>query len=321
MPSPRTLLIVNPSAQNGQLGRRWPDLGATLRRELGSFEEAMTASPGDATRLTREGLESGVDTVVSVGGDGTANEVVNGFFDGDRPRAPQASMGILPFGTGGDFRKTVGLPTDTRAAAKILAERHIRTIDVGHLELTGPDGAPRSRIFINIASFGISGLVDEYVNRASKRLGGRLSFLLASARAGITYDNQRVRLSFDGGDGSPPDVSDVTIKLVAVANGCYFGGGMRIAPEAQVDDGQFDVVALGDLGLLEYLRLGPRVYSGTHLGVNKVSKRRARIVRADPVGDEPVRLDVDGETPGRLPATFRILPGALRLVAPQTAGA
>jgi YegS/Rv2252/BmrU family lipid kinase len=316
MPAPRTLLIVNPSAQNGQLGKRWPELGAVLRRELGSFEEAMTRESGDATRLAREGLESGVDTVVAVGGDGTTNEVVNGFFDGDRARAPQAALAVLPFGTGGDFRRTVGLPLDTREAARVVAGRHTRTIDVGHLALTGRDGAPKSRIFINIASFGISGLVDEYVNRTSKRLGGRLSFLLASARAGITYDNQRVRMVFDGDDGG---AADVIIKLVAVANGRYFGGGMQIAPEAELDDGRFDVVALGDMGLREYVSLGRKIYNGTHLGVKKVSQRRVRSVRAEPVGSEMVRLDVDGETPGVLPATFRILPAALKLVVPPPA--
>ncbi len=314
MPGPRTLLIVNPSAQNGQLGRRWPELGATLRRELGSFEEAMTSGPGDATRLAREAVEAGVDTVVAVGGDGTTNEVVNGFFDGDRARGSTTALAVLPFGTGGDFRKSIGLPPDTRTAARVLAERQLRTIDVGHLELTGRDGAPQTRIFVNIASFGVSGLVDEYVNQTSKRLGGRLSFMLATARAGFTYDNQRVRLVFDGDSAG---AVDVTIYLVAVANGRYFGGGMNIAPQAELDDGQFDVVAMGDVSKWELLRHGRRIYNGTHLELEKVSHRRARTVRAEPVGKEPVRLDVDGETPGILPATFRLLPGALRLVVPS----
>ncbi|HKE16387.1 MAG TPA: diacylglycerol kinase family protein [Kofleriaceae bacterium] len=318
MPAPRTLLIVNPSAQNGQLGRLWPTLGADLRRELGSFEDAMTASPGDATRLAREAIDAGVDTVVAVGGDGTINEVVNGFFDGDRARSQTTSLAVLPFGTGGDFRKTVPLPRDTREAARVLAARHTRTIDVGHLELTGRDGAPQSRIFINIASFGVSGLVDEYVNQTSKRLGGRLSFMLATARAGITYDNQRVRLVFDG---DPASSVDTTIYVVAVANGRYFGGGMQIAPDAELDDGQFDVVAMGDMGLWDLIRHGRRVYSGTHLELDKVSHRRARSVRAEPIGAEAVRLDVDGETPGILPASFRVLPAALRLVVPDGAGA
>ena len=193
--STRTVLVVNPSAQNGQLGRRWPELAADLRRDLGAFEEAMTKAPGDATRLTREALASGAGAVVAVGGDGTINEVVNGFFDGDRPVAPAASLGILPFGTGGDFRKTVPIPRDTREAARIIAAGHTRTIDVGHLELTAPGGGTTARIFINIASFGMSGLVDEYVNKASKRLGGRVSFMLATARAGLSYENQRVYLS------------------------------------------------------------------------------------------------------------------------------
>jgi YegS/Rv2252/BmrU family lipid kinase len=314
MPGPRTLLIVNPSAQNGQLGRRWPELGAILRRELGSFEDAMTSGPGDATRLAREAVEAGIDTVVAVGGDGTTNEVVNGFFDGDRARTTTTALAVLPFGTGGDFRRSIGLSPDTRVAARALAERQVRTIDVGHLELTGRDGAPQTRTFINIASFGVSGLVDEYVNQTSKRLGGRLSFMLATARAGFTYDNQRVRLVFDGDSAG---AVDVTVYLVAVANGRYFGGGMQIAPKAELDDGQFDVVAMGDVSKWELLRHGRRVYNGTHLELDKVSHRRARVVRAEPVGGEPVRLDVDGETPGVLPATFRLLPGALRLVVPS----
>ena len=309
----RTVLVVNPSAQNGQLGRRWPELAADLRRELGSFEEVMTAAAGDATRLTREALDSGAGAVVAVGGDGTINEVVNGFFEGDRAVAPQAMLGILPFGTGGDFRKCVPIPRDTREAARVLADRKSRTIDVGYLELTGRDGRPASRIFINIASFGMSGLVDEYVNKASKRLGGRLSFMLATARAGLSYENQRVRLVFDGDESS---AADLTINTVAVANGRYFGGGMFVAPQAELDDGQFDVVALGDMGKLDFIRHSRKIYAGTHLGLDKVSQRRARLVRAEPIGGEPVRLDVDGETPGMLPATFRVLPAALRLLAP-----
>jgi YegS/Rv2252/BmrU family lipid kinase len=310
----RTVLVVNPSAQNGQLGRRWSELAADLRRELGTFEVAMTKAPGDATRLSREALESGAGAVVAVGGDGTINEVVNGFFDDDRPVAPDALLGMLPFGTGGDFRKAVPLPRDTREAARILARRRSRTIDVGHLELTGADRRPVRRIFINIASFGMSGLVDEYVNKASKRLGGRLSFMLATARAGLSYQNQRVRMVFDGDESAPVDV---TVNTVAVANGRYFGGGMFVAPQAELDDGQFDVVALGDMGKLDFLRHGRKIYTGTHLGLDKVSQRRARVVRAEPVGGDRVRLDVDGETPGLLPATFRILPGTVRLVVPS----
>ncbi len=308
----RTVLIVNPQSANGSLGRRWPEISSIIRRDV-AFDEVRTEGPGDATRLTREALEAGASCVVAIGGDGTVNEVVNGFFDGDRPVAPEASMGVLPFGTGGDFRKTVHLPKDLGRSAAILARGVTRRIDVGVLDYTTRDGDTDTRVFANIASFGISGLVDRLVNESSKALGGRLSFLLATARASIRFNNQRVRLVFDEDEANPVEM---TINTVAVANGRYFGGGMYIAPEAELDDGRFDVVALGDLSTKDFLVHGRRIYNGTHLGIDKVSHRRAKVVRAEPVNGEVIELDVDGETPGVLPATFRILPAALSLVVP-----
>jgi YegS/Rv2252/BmrU family lipid kinase len=311
MATPRTVIVVNPQSQSGQLGRRWPDLSGRIRREIGSFEEAHTSGPGDATRLARRALEDGADRVVAIGGDGTINEVANGFFDGDRPVNPDAALGILPFGTGGDFRKTIRMPRDIGRAARVLARGGTRRIDVGLLEYTRRDGAPASRVFVNIASFGISGVVDRYVNASSKRLGGRVSFLVATARATVNYRNQRVRMVFDDDAAS---AADLTINTVAIANGRYFGGGMFIAPDAELDDGLFDVVALGDFTIKEMLLNSRRIYDGSHLSIDKVSFRRARQVRAEPLDGEQVELDVDGETPGILPATFRILPRALLLV-------
>jgi YegS/Rv2252/BmrU family lipid kinase len=311
MATPRTVIVVNPQSQSGQLGRRWPDLSGRIRREIGSFEEVHTSGPGDATRLARRALEDGADRVVAIGGDGTINEVANGFFDGDRPVNPDAALGILPFGTGGDFRKTIRMPRDIGRAARVLARGGTRRIDVGLLEYTRRDGAPASRVFVNIASFGISGVVDRYVNASSKRLGGRVSFLVATARATVNYRNQRVRMVFDDDDAS---AVDLTVNTVAVANGRYFGGGMFIAPDAELDDGLFDVVALGDFTIKEMLLNSRRIYDGSHLSIDKVSFRRARKVRAEPLDGERVELDVDGETPGILPATFRILPRALLLV-------
>jgi len=310
MTAPRHVLIVNPQSQGGALGRRWPELSRQIRRQLGSFEEVRTQGPQDATRLTREALRSGADRVVAIGGDGTINEVVNGFFDeSGAPIKRDAAMGILPFGSGGDFRKTLGVPRDLDQAAHRLATGRVKTIDVGRVDLIGHDGAPVSRMFANIASFGISGLVDQYVNESSKRLGGTLSFLLASAKAGMSYQNQRVRLTFDDGDPI-----DTIIQVCAVANGRYFGGGMYVAPEANLDDGLFDVVAIGDMSRAEMLMSGYRIYNGTHLTLDKVSSRRSAKVHAEPLGDSEVLLDVDGETPGRLPATFRIIPQALSVV-------
>jgi YegS/Rv2252/BmrU family lipid kinase len=305
-------MVVNPQSQNGALGRRWHELAGVIRRHL-PFEEVRTRAPGDATRLAREALTGGAERVVAIGGDGTINEVVNGFFDGDQPVKAGAQLGVIPFGTGGDFRKTIHMPRDTDAAARILARGHTRKIDIGLLELTGRDGRPATRVFANIASFGISGLVDQLVNQTSKALGGRLSFLIATARAGLRYKNQRVRLIFDGAEDR---AVDATINTVAVANGRYFGGGMYVAPKAELDDGQFDIVVLGDFSPVEMMLHGPRIYSGTHLKIDGVTSRRAKTVRAEPIDGEAVELDVDGENPGTLPASFRILPAALDLVVP-----
>ncbi|HUS62938.1 MAG TPA: diacylglycerol kinase family protein [Kofleriaceae bacterium] len=314
MARPRTVLVVNPAAQGGRLGKRWPELAGEIRRELGGFEEALTAAPGDAGRLTREALESGAGTVVAVGGDGTINEVANGFFDGDRARAPEAALGVVPFGTGGDFRRSIRVPRATREAARILADHHTRTIDVGHLTFTDLDGQTGTRIFVNISSFGWSGLVVEIANTSSKRLGAKASFLLAAARGLLRYENQRVRMVFDGDEKASVELG---VAMVAVANGRFFGGGMQIAPTAELDDGTFDVVAVADVSKLTLVRSFPRVYSGSHLDNEGVSLRRAKQVRAEPLGTIPIRLDVDGENPGKLPATFRILPGALRVVCPK----
>jgi YegS/Rv2252/BmrU family lipid kinase len=305
--------LVNPQSQHGALGRKWPEVARVLRREIGAFETVFTEAPGHAPTLVRAALRAGCERVMVVGGDGTISEAVNGFFDDGAPVAPGASLCVVPFGTGGDFRRTIGLPKSWNEAVRALAGGKVRAIDVGLLEHQGHDGSTQARVFANIASFGISGVVDRLVNESSKRLGGRLSFMLGSLRAAWRYTNQRVRITFDD---DPRDAVDMTINTVAVANGRYFGGGMCVAPDAELDDGFFDVVAIGDVSASKMIFASPRLYRGTHLSMDEVSHRRARTVRAEPIGSEPVELDVDGETPGILPATFRVLPRALNLVVP-----
>ncbi len=308
----QTVMVVNPQSANGTLGRQWEELSRTIGREL-AFEDVHTAAPGDATRLTREALRQGAECVVAIGGDGTISEVVNGFFEDGKPINPEAALGVLPYGTGGDFRKSAHIPKDLTRAARVLARGKRRKIDAGLLEHLDRDRNPTSRVFVNIASFGISGMVDRYVNETSKRLGGMLSFAVATVRAAVRYKNQRVRVVFDDDDAS---AEEMTINTVAVANGRFFGGGMHIAPKAELDDGFFDVVALGDFGFADFLVNGRHIYSGSHLGMEGVSHRRAKKVHAEPLDTEDVELDVDGETPGILPATFTVLPGALSLVVP-----
>jgi YegS/Rv2252/BmrU family lipid kinase len=313
MVAPRTVVVVNPNSQGGRLGKRWPELADLLQRQF-PFDDVRTRGPGDATILVREALRAGAERIVAIGGDGTVNEVINGFFEHGVAIAPAASFALIPYGTGGDFRRSIEMPTETIEAAKVIAANHTRMIDVGKLDFVGTDGHPTSRMFANIASFGVSGVVDRLVNESGKKLG-RLSFALATARATWSYKNQRVQLIFDG---DAQGRVETTINTVAVANGKYFGGAMMVAPNAELDDGLFDVVAMGDFGFGDLLKSGRRLYKGTHLGMDKVTARRARVVEAEPIDPNAiVELDVDGEPLGRLPARFELVPAAVKVVVPR----
>lgn len=312
----RTVIIVNPRSSGGAAGKRWPELAETIGAVL-PFEERITQAPGDGTRLAREALLDGATQIVALGGDGTINEVINGFFDGEgKALRTNATFGLIPFGTGGDFRRSVKVPRDIAEAAKVLVHGQVQALDIGRMTYTAPDRTTRVRMFGNIASFGVSGVVDRLVNESAKRLG-RFSFLLASARATLTYKNQRVALVFDDDETSRVEL---TINTVAVANGRYFGGAMKVAPDAELTDGLFDVVSLGDLGFLDLLSSGRRIYRGSHLSLDKVSSRRARSLHALPLDEnDAVQIDLDGENVGTLPARFEILPAAIRMMVPVPA--
>jgi YegS/Rv2252/BmrU family lipid kinase len=303
-----TVLVVYTHSAGGKTERRWPQLRATIHENFGPFEERFTRSAGEATELTRQALRDGAGLIVAVGGDGTVNEVVNGFFDGDKPVRSDAAFGILPAGTGGDFIKSLGIPKDLAAAASAMKRAQPRSIDVGRLSFVDNEGQPRVRHFINIASFGIGGVVDRNVNQSSKALGGTISFAIATLKAGLTYKNPSVNLSLDGAAAK-----EGRIYNVAVANGRYFGGGMKVAPDAALDDGWFDVITMGDFKFGDLVLRGMDIYTGKHLTNPKVSFARARKIEARASDGVEVLLDVDGEQPGRLPATFELVPGALKV--------
>jgi diacylglycerol kinase (ATP) len=308
-----TVVIVNPSSAGGRTGRRWDELASLLRAAYGEFEDCYTEGPGDGTRLCRQALREGATTVVAVGGDGSINEVMNGFFGEDgRPIGDAAALGVIPLGTGGDFIRSIGVPRDPIAAARALAGAAPRRVDVGRVRYTDHQGATATRHFINVASFGIAGLVDKYVNESRKSMNGTLAFALATLRAGVTYSNTQVRVRTDEGEWRTGPIYNVS-----VANGRFFGGGMKVAPEARLDDGALELIRFGDMGLFDLLRDGMDLYSGRHVELAKVSTARVRTVEAEPADGAEVLLDVDGEQPGKLPARFEILPSAIALRAPE----
>lgn len=302
----KTFFVVNPQSANGSTGRRWGELASRLARAMGEFEVGFTAGPMDAAQLAARALERGFDCIVAVGGDGTMNEVLNGFFKDGRPVNPSATLAVLPRGTGGDFRRTFGWDTDFDAAVRRLHADGCRPLDVGLLEYTSHTGRTERRYFGNICSFGVSGLVDEVANTTSKVLGGTISFMWASVKALARYRDQRVRISFDG---RPAETLEVT--TVAVANGKYFGGGMKVAPEADVSDGLFDVTIWSGYGLSDFVVKGAGLYSGAHARWKGTRTLRCRCLTVE--AESRVLLDCDGEQPGQLPCRMELLPGAISL--------
>jgi len=304
----KTFVVVNPAAAGGRAGRYWPRISRELADAIGKYELALTTKAGDATTLVRNAVAGGAGFIIAVGGDGTVNEAVNGLCDGERSPSPDVSFGFIMCGTGGDFRRSFDLPKDMCASIGRLQSGHTQVIDLGRLRYVGTDGAPALRWFNNISSFGFSGEVVRAVNAArySKLLGGKFSFLWNSFLELRKYRGCLVDITVDG-----KTISD-NVCTAAICNGRYFGGGMKMAPDAVLDDGHFDVVIVRQeppLSILD-MRL---LYSGAHLQHPNVSVHRGKIVEAKPLSNAPIYLDVEGEAPGALPATFEVVPGALRL--------
>ena len=290
--------------------RLWPTLRPALDATIGTYATRWTERPDEATELTRAALHNGYERILAVGGDGTLNEVANGFFEDDAPIRSEAVLAPISCGTGSDFRRSLDASLPPEAAIHALLQDRVRAIDVGHLEYTNDSEHMTTRYFVNIASFGMGGAVDRTVQSlpAKEQIGGRLAYFYAILHTLVRYENQPVELSVDGVSHGP-----FRIRSVAVANGRYFGGSLPIAPRAQLDDGQFDVVVLGDMTRRMLFRHARRFYEGTHTTLEDVLTLRGRQITATPHTDAPVRLDVDGEPLGRLPATFKVIPHALRI--------
>ena len=302
-------VILNPTAGSGGAARKKSAITRALTVAGVAPEVVHTEGPGDAGRLVREARRDGVDCVVLVGGDGTLNDAAQGFLETDGTIASGPDLGLIPSGTGGDFRRTFELGDAVEEAAERLLRASPRPLDLGLLSVTSHDGQLVRRAFLNIASFGIGGLTDRIVNSSPKWMGGKAAFFTGTLRAMLVYKNAPVRVRVDG-----QVWLEAPIFNVALANGRFFGGGMMIAPNADPSDGLLDVVALHDQSKLQSSLLAQHIYKGTHLGQRGVSVTRGKVIEAEPLAaTTEVLVDMDGETPGRLPLRAELSPGALRL--------
>ena len=310
----KPFLVVNPRSAHGGTARHFDSIAQAVRASIGECEHAFTERALHASELTREALRAGHPLIVAVGGDGTINEVVNGFFEPAAPGeparkvSPTAALAVLPRGTGGDLRRSIGLDGDlARSAARLRGTAG--PVDVGRVDYTSDRGTRETRYFINVAEVGVGARVVEIANRSSKALGGKLTFMLASLRALAGWRDLRIAASFDGAAAE-----ELSVTTLAVANGRYFGGGMMVAPEALLDDGRFHVTIWSGYGLSDFVLKSGSMYDGSHVKLKGTRTRTARTVEVTCAAPGAAGVEVDGERIGTLPATFSLLPAALHLV-------
>lgn len=308
-----TVAIIRNPAAGGRRGRLcWPAVGAALKSVFPSAEIHETAASGDGARLAAEFCARGASLVVAVGGDGTIGEVAGGILSSARP---QTAFSLIPAGTGSDFSRNFAWPADPMAMAEAIAAAVPRRIDTGRLVRRAPDGSTSIRSFVNIASFGVSGEVVRAMNEGAHRaiLPGPLRFQLASIREILRYRPRSVRVCVDGAE-----VHRGPITAIAVANGRFFGGGMQVAPAADLADGLFDIVVLGGASRLRVMTILASLNGARHIDHPLVSMYRGRAVEVESLAGKEGRalLDCDGEMFGQVPARFDLLPDALTVKLP-----
>jgi YegS/Rv2252/BmrU family lipid kinase len=297
--------LVNPASNNGSTGKRWPEL-AHRAAQLGLQGETLFSDrPGHLIELAERATRDGAEVVVAVGGDGTLNEVVNGLMRG----GATAELATIPLGTGMDFIRTYSIPNRFEDAVRTALSTTTRTIDVGRVSYRTWGGEAAERYVANVGSVGMSAAVAQRANGMSKALGGKTTFFYALVRVFLEWENTQVRVELEGGE-----VREARMHDVIVANGRWHGGAMLLAPDAEPDDGLFDVVLIGDINKRDFVTTSPKIYKGTYVRHPKVDVLRATAVTVD--APERLPIELDGEQVGTTPARFEIVPRALRVRVP-----
>ena len=298
-----TVFLVNPASANGSTGKRWAETAHRAAARGLAGDTLFSERPGHLGVLAREAADGGAKLLVVVGGDGSVNEVANGIAGRD-----DVEIAVIPRGTGWDFVRTYGIPHKLDGAIDVALSDTTRTIDLGRATYRAWDGSERVTYFANVASAGMSGAIAQRANDTTKALGGKVSYLWATFAVFAKWRNSEIRVSVDG-ESRVGNMHDVV-----VANGKTFGGGMIICPDAEPDDGAFDVLTIGDLTKRDLLTTLPKTFWGKHLPHPKAELLRGASVTID--SDEPLPVELDGEQPGTTPVRFEIVPRALRLRVP-----
>ncbi len=295
-------VIVNPTAGAGRAAKEWRQISRWLKNVGLSFEHDITESPGHATELAKSAAEKGYELVVSVGGDGTINEIVNGLYDSGSIK--DVTLGIISTGTGSDYIRSVGLTRQFQEACQRLVNPRKLLVDLGMAEYAG-NGRKVKRLFVNCAGLGFDAEIVRATTQRFKAMGGKPSYLAGLLTTFLLYRNRTVTLSVDG------KTEERKVCTVLVSKGKYAGGSMLVAPHADPADGFLDVLIIGELSKADLLWSLPRIYRGTHLTHPKVTLKKARDIYIQSI--RQTSLQADGEILGEIPVRFQVLPAILNL--------
>ena len=296
-------LIVNPTAGAGKTAKKWPHIKELLQGMGLDFEYALTEAPGHAIELASSAAKKGCKLIISVGGDGTINEVVNGLNDANRLK--DVTLGIISTGTGADYIRTLGIPRDYNAACQLFVKPQTRTVDLGVIEFMR-DNSKVKRLFVNFAGLGFDAEIVKATNQTYKAMGAMASYLMALLSTLAFYQNKGVSIIIDG------VAEERKIVTILMGNGKYAGGSMMTTPNADLSDGLFDVLIVDNMTKLDLLRSLPRIYKGTHLTHPKVFVKRVKEIEIRP--KLRMSFQADGDPIGDAPACFYVLPAALKVI-------
>ena len=307
-------VVVNPKAAIGKGAKEWPLIKELLTKEGFDFDFVLTEHHRHAIELVRDGItEKGYRKIISVGGDGTNNEVINGIFTQNRFPASEITMGIIPVGTGNDWRRTFGFPEDYPNIVEVLKQGRLFKHDIGKVTYYN-DGDVQVRYFLNAAGTGLDEMVCNKTNQLKAQgKGGTVRYLLSTAYSILSYKCQHVQIEVDG-----TIVFDDKIMSLSIGNGKYNGGGMKMMPEAVPDDGLFDITAIKKVGLLKFAANMKNIYDGSFAyKLKEVSLFKGRHIKVVSIPSHKLLLETEGETLTNSPFFFEMLPQTINMIIPE----
>lgn len=299
------MAIINPVSSNGKTAKLWPEYERYFLEQGIELEKRFTQYPGHATELARNVVAEGYRKIMAVGGDGTINEIVNGLFQGGKLLSEEIKLIVFSQGTGCDYIRSLGIGNKVEDIVEIIKRGRINFLDIGHVTYLSHSGIEESRLFVNLADTGIGASTAKLVNESSKILGGFLTYLIGVFRTLVFYKNKKIKVIIDG-----KEEYNQYLNSVIIANGKFFGGGIQIAPEADLFSDDFNIVVLRNFKKLDIIMNLIKAYKGDHLNHSLVDSVKGKEIVLEYAGNDS-ELELDGESVGVLPVRFTIFQAKL----------